>query len=192
MRTLTVVSVAHTRKELGDWEKKVVSIRQHIYGILPTEQFFADIEDYWKEVEYRIFETYAQKPDILPRLHIFMDSLPITNGVILEAIIRDELQEKSPMCVIAAALRKKGARIHGTENPQLLIEEHAYWKGRLERDEPEDVPKERRMLQDRDAAIAARINAIVPDEESALLFIGALHRVQDAFHTDPHWTVRDL
>ena len=192
MRTLTVVPIIHTQKEFGILEGKIQHLQQRAHGISTMEQLLEAKATYWIAVDYCITKTYAEKPELLQQLHIFIDSLPVTSDEILEKIIRDHRERKFPMYVIAAALREKGAHIHGTENPHLLIEEHAYWKGRFERDEPEDVPKERRMLQDRDAAIAARINAIVPDEESALLFIAALHRVRDAFHTDPHWTVHDL
>ena len=191
MRTLTVVPIIHTQQELGRWEKKITSIRQHAYGICETKQFLADIKSYWEKVDRYVTKAYFEKQDTLARLHIFIDSLPITNETICETIIRKSCETKIPAFIIAVALREKGAHIHETENAELLLEEYGYWKGCLERGEPENNEKERRMLQDRDAAIVKRINAIVPHEESALLFIGALHRVADAFRADPTWTIID-
>ena len=85
---------------------------------------------------------------------------------------------------ILVELMEQGARLMGTEDPQLLIEEYQFLQVALEGGEQaadrhnQQEDQSRRLLAERDRVIAARINATLSSGEIGLLFLGMAHSVE--------------
>lgn len=183
MRTLTIIPVIHTSEEFGSLKQEVVSAHERAFGKTLSEEFFTDVRSYWEEVQRRIVCAGYAHPSLAEKLHIFIDSLPNSdNRAIVEQMIRDLHEKKIPMYGIAVMLQEHGARIHGTEDIVALMNDYRYWKSVAE-GKPADRAKEIQMLEERDRAIAERINTVVPQKEHALLFIGGFHDVAGKIRT---------
>jgi hypothetical protein len=82
-----------------------------------------------------------------------------------------------------------GAKLEGTEDPKLLLEEYAYLKNAsADLDKPEVKRRYQRLaksiLQKRDSYIAQRIDKTLREGETGLLFIGITHRVNEKLPKD--------
>ena len=86
-------------------------------------------------------------------------------------------------------LIERGAKLEGTEDPQLLMEEYEMQKRKLESRSATDQTGQERMRTDdllaaRDRFIAKRIEETLQEDETGLLFLGALHQFDELQSTD--------
>lgn len=180
MRILYYVSMIHTPQESGTLKDKMIAARRQTHGNIHTKIFLKQIQSYWKEVERKIQGAGLHRPETASRLHIFIDGLPHTDESLVKKVVEKSIGLKIPMYIIAEKLQRKGAKIHGTENVELLLQEYKYQKDNLEktmRTRKSQPQKAKKLLEDRDRAIAERIDQVVPENEIGLLFIGAAHDV---------------
>lgn len=181
MRTLYSVPIIHIPAEFGSLRGAVTAMTTRVKGEAQTQEFFDAIAEYWRLVEKRIFQSELASEEITPRTHIFIDSLPDLDPATLKRIIGERVDMGIPCYTIARALEHKGAHIHGTEDMRLLLQDQLYWYAVIHGGVP-DISKEQSLLDDRDHAIARRINSCIPDEEYGLLFIGRFHDVEKKLH----------
>ncbi len=125
-------------------------------------------------------------------VRLYQDGLP--NCGHEAAIIRDLAQSGSENHQLLADLLAKGARVVGTESPELLIEEYELMRGILgalkSREDHHLTTSERErsraVLDKRDAYISERIAQTLGEGETGLLFLGMLHsiagRLPDSIH----------
>lgn len=118
-----------------------------------------------------------------PQVRLYQDGLPICGKE--REIVSELAGQGSANYRILENLVHLGAKLEGTEEPSLLLQERAAIK-RIEaaRDPAEKASAVRdyraaaaSLLEERDRAIADRIALTLRDEETGLLFIGMLHRV---------------
>lgn len=176
MRTLYYVPMVHTPQELGTLREAVIANHKRIHGEQQTEEYFKQVEWYWREVERRIQQAGLYRPEIVSRLHIFVDGLPDTKEEKVKKIVQELIGLDIPAYRITEKLQARGAEVHGTEDPQLLWQEHQYWAG-VSQDRKQDPRGQQRLLRERDQAIAQRIDAKVKERGISLLFIGRAHNV---------------
>lgn len=177
MPILYYVPVIHTPQELGSLKNAFLARRTKIYGEKKTREHLEEIERYWQEEERKIYqEAGLHRPEIASKLHIFIDGLPNTEEVLVKKIVEELTLQKIPIYLIVKEVVENGATIYGTEDPELLLREHAYWTG-IAQGKISDLTMSQKLLRSRDQYIANRISAMVPDEESGLLFIGRAHDV---------------
>ena len=86
-------------------------------------------------------------------------------------------------------LQSRGARVMGTESPELLVEEYQLAKASLAFGvTAEDASRQRQLrdtvLEKRDRFIADRINVTLGDGETGILFIGMLHSLSRFLDSD--------
>jgi hypothetical protein len=121
------------------------------------------------------------------RVRLYQDGLPAA-GPDLQ-IVRDLAAAGSRNHQLLLELSEKGARITGTESPDLLLEEYRLARESLAAGAGPTVAarvargkaEARRILDARDVFIAARIAATLKAGEIGLLFLGALHSLAGRF-----------
>lgn len=113
-------------------------------------------------------------------------------GRIIEGTMEEPLMHQVKMLIeskilfylLIEKLMGKGAKIHGTESQQLLVEEHKMWENAVQGIEP-DPKRKVELLKERDTFIANIINQTLPEEEIGILFIGAAHKVDNELKKFP-------
>lgn len=178
MRRLIYVPVMHSDVEMGStaaWYRETFVAR---HG-----------EAKWMERgrEYaRVWRNIAQAIDDLgldfPMVRLYQDSLPICGHEV--AIVRDLAAQGSRNHQLLESLMERGATIMGTEPAGLLLEEY-----RLLQAGGGGSPQGSGLLEQRDRAIAGRVDITLADGEVAILFIGALHQVERHLPSDIQTTV---
>lgn len=176
MKTLTIIPMIHTLQEFGSVAKSIKREQTRKLGIHGTEQFYQEIEQYWKEVARRISAAGLLEPHTAKNLAIFIDALPNVHEEIAQKIITDLSAKKIPAYLIIQKLQEAGAKVYGTEDPQLLLKEHAIWT-RASKGEEADPLVLQELLEERDQAIAKRIEEVLPEDGQGILFIGKAHNV---------------
>lgn len=146
------------------------------YGDGGLESFLEKIEEYWEEVCKRIVAAGLYGPKAA-FLHIFVDGLPYGDENKVRRIVEDLVAaRKIPAYRIIAKLQEYGAKVHGTEDFGLLLEEYKYFKALSEGKNGDPEAAQARLMA-RDAAIALRIQEILNDGDVGILFIGKMHDV---------------
>lgn len=176
MPTLYYVPMIHTPQEWGSFKNAVLAMQTKKYGKKGCSEFLQEIECYWQEVERRIRLAELYQPKTASQLHIFIDGLPNTDEPFIKKIVEELISQKIPVYTIIKTLLENGATIHGTEDPELLLQEHRYWTEISQGKKP-DPEMAQELLRSRDQYIAQRIVSVVPNGEVALLFIGRSHDV---------------
>ncbi len=166
---LYIIPIAHTYADMGSLRDKIPF----------DEQYEAATTRYW----VGIFRYLNSSPsDFLTGLQIYQDGLVNAPGGIVDKIV-DKTQTAN--YEILRWLRGKGATIFGTEDANLLMEEHqalqtiancpdgkAKTAARLEY-----LKKSSWLLEERNKSIAQRIRETLSRGKTGLLFIGAAHDV---------------
>lgn len=176
MRVLYYVPLVYTAQEMGSLQEAVITIRKRIYEEQQTKEFFEQVAWYWREAERRIQQAGLQRTEIASRLHIFVDGLPNSKEEVVQKIVQELIGLDIPVYRIIEKLQARGAKVHGTEDAQLLLQEHQYWV-EIFQDRKQDPQEEQRLLSGRDRAIARQIDTKVPEREVGLLFLGRAHNV---------------
>lgn len=105
------------------------------------------------------------------RVKLYQDSLPVCGR---EAeLVHLLAQQGSHNHRLLETLMARGARLVGTESPNLLLEEI-----RLLKAESRDNDAANILLEHRDRFIAGQIDSTLGDDETGILFLGALHHVE--------------
>jgi len=192
MRTLIYIPIVHTDADMGAMSESLQQIYMKEYGRRKWTRRTATVEKMWKEIERRI----AALPLDYTKLKLYQDGLPKC-GQELE-IAKSVAAGGSKNFQLLVRLVEKGARLIGTENPDLLIQEYNRLRNAL------DNLKGSRgrvllkksvtvggtsasvegFVSQRDKYIAARIHETLRDDETGLLFLGVVHRANEMLPSD--------
>ncbi len=166
---LYIIPIAHTYADMGSLGDQIIV----------DERYEAAATRYWVGT-FRYLNSLHS--DHLARLQIYQDGLVNAPVGIVDKIV-DETQTAN--YEILRWLRGKGATIFGTEDANLLMEEHqalqtiancpdgkAKTAARLEY-----LKKSSWLLEERNKSIAQRIRETLSRGKTGLLFIGAAHDV---------------
>jgi hypothetical protein len=118
MRTLIYIPIVHTDADMGAMSESLQQIYMKEYGRRKWTQRTATVEKLWKEIERRI----AALPLDYTKLKLYQDGLPKC-GQELE-IAKSVAAGGSRNFQLLVRLVEKGARLIGTEDPDLLIQEY--------------------------------------------------------------------
>ncbi|MBI2189169.1 MAG: hypothetical protein HYU37_18890 [Acidobacteria bacterium] len=185
-RTLIYVPVVHTPADLGGLATSVRRLRVRKQGRQVWSRSVDVVEHLWADIRTTV-EGWA-----LPWEHVrlYQDGLPVCGRE--EEIVRDLAKAGSPNHQLLLALMNKGARLMGTESPELLIEEYRLAKEVLTARDAEEAARleaqhrtqSRSLIIQRDRFIAARINESLRAGETGLLFLGVLHAMTPHLQKD--------
>ena len=121
---------------------------------------------------------------------VYQDGLPVCNKEL--AIASDLAQGGNENYKIILELIQWGAKLVGTEDPGLLLEEYNYIKDVAKIDNLKEKEKTikkyekkaRDVLQRRDEFIANKISKTLMEGETGILFMGMRHRVDEKLPKD--------
>lgn len=188
MRRLIVIRIVHAPSDMGSASSGLEKSGISALGKQAWEENQKKIERFWQELE-----TEVDCLDLeMSKLHIYQDGLPCA-GELGERIVRETATKGSRNYQIVQKLMDRGARIEATESVELLRQEYRYIKTFLDAETPQaraaaeaDYNQVKdKLLEERDAFIAAAIDSTLKDDETGLLFIGASHHVQQ-------WLAKDI
>jgi hypothetical protein len=137
------------------------------------------LAEFWNAMEIAMDRI----PLDFTKLRLYQDGLPVCG--LEEKIVRDLAQQGGANYRILLKLAERGAKIEGTEDPDLLRKEYELimagvhaGAGSLGADAAKDANAEvfRDLLDRRDRFIAQRIDRTLQAGETGILFLGALHR----------------
>lgn len=179
MRRLIYVPIIHTMVDMGS---RADALRQEYirrFGVERWERSRQVIEEVWEGIRVKLLAL------TLPweRVRIYQDGLPVS-GRELE-IARDVAAQGSKNYQIVMELVRRGAKLMGTESPELLIREYTHIqriadaKTDAEREDAERsyATESAEILKARDTFIARRIAETLEEGEVGLLFLGMQHEV---------------
>lgn len=133
----------------------------------------------WRQVR-RQLDGLIDRGMIDPaRLHLFCDGVPhpISHHP-EEQVLRGH--EKSPAFGVIRHLKRRGARLRGTEQVGLLM--FHGWYIMHAQDDPtftRDPLVDRMLIDIRDGVVADRVARALPDGDVGVLFMGASHRADE-------------
>lgn len=165
------------------------TLREHIkreyvarFGQEKWHEHLKSIDDVW--VGIRQMLKLLELPYASVRL--YQDGLPVCGKE--REIVRDVAAQGSINHQLLMELMADGAKLEGTEDPGLLLQEYRFHQGQLrqtllvqvsERDE-----HSQKILLERDKFIAKRINSTLLVGEIGLLFLGLAHSVDPFLDAD--------
>jgi len=184
MRTLIVVPIIHTERDMGSLLAQIKHEYVTRFGTEKWTEHLETIEEVWDDIARMI--NALDLP--FQNLRLYQDGLPVCGKE--EAIVREVAASGSRNHVLLATLIDRGAQIVGTESPKLLLQEYEAVKRRLANPgaTPEfragADPESRQLLIERDVFIASRINETLKVGEIGVLFLGLAHAVEQFLAPD--------
>jgi hypothetical protein len=183
MRRLKYVPIIHTGVEMGSMYGTLKAEYIRKFGTQKWEEHNRIIEDFWQGIRKKIFDLKLDYQET----RLYQDGLPVCGKEI--AIVEELVKIGSHNHQILMELIRLGAKLEGTEDTNLLLEEYAYLKDTSAHlDDPQAKKKYQRLarslLQKRDSFIRQRIDKTLQEGESGLLFIGISHRVNEKLPKD--------
>lgn len=180
-RRLVHVPIVHTAADFGSSAAEIREAHVTRHG----EEGWAARERAVAELWSRIRERALSLAIDYRRLRIYQDGLPRC-GYELE-IVRQLAEAGSENHRLLLELVERGARLVGTEDPELLLEERERFleqKEALVRGESPAQTGYDRLLERRDEHIARTIDRTLKPDEVGMLFIGGSHRVAERVPED--------
>lgn len=186
MRVLTYVPIIHSEADLGALGQAVAQRFGALFGAEQSERLARrqlSIDAMWDAIAGSLLAA----PLTWSRVRVYQDGLP--NCGFELAIVQELAAKQSRNYALLLELRKRGAALMGTEDPALLVREYERVRRLVEltrRPPPAEAALQAlkqegdELLAQRDAAIAARILSTLREGEHGVLFIGLLHRVDEA------------
>ena len=176
-RWLIWIPIIHTQADLGNMAESVKSLYVRKMGRAKWEKHVADIDRMWRGIRTRIEKMHLDYAQV----RLYQDGLPTCGHE--EQIVRDLARAGSQNHGLLADLMEKGARVTGTESPDLLLEEYNLAREALlaldRRESPEAAARRsalsKAILEKRDRHIGARIAETLQPGETGLIVLGRLH-----------------
>ena len=182
MRTLIVIPIIHTEQDMGSLLEQIKQEYVTRYGHEKWTEHLKSIDEVWSGIRRMI--AALELPYASVRL--YQDALPLCEKE--RDIVKEIAARGSRNHQFLVELMEQGARLVGTEDPHLLLQEYQFLQGALgggkQGDENQREDQSRRLLSGRDRFIAGRINATLSAGEIGLLFVGMAHSVEPLLDAD--------
>jgi hypothetical protein len=180
MRKLILIRIVHTSSDMGSMGEGLVKEGMAKMGREKWLENQRKIEKFWDELEKEIDGLGLD----YSKTRIYQDGLPC-GGELGLRIVRETADKGSKNYQIVRKLIERGAAIEATESPELLRKEYEHIKALITARTPEEKADAARryeqikneLMQERDAYIVKAIDISLKDEETGMLFIGAVHNV---------------
>jgi hypothetical protein len=191
-RSLIWVPIVHTQEDMGRLGDLVKDQYVRRAGPAKWDTHVRSIEAFWNEIHQMLDDLDLDYPQV----RLYQDGLPVCDHE--ETIVRELAAQGSVNHRLLVDLIQRGARLTGTESPQLLVQEYELNRRILGVDQavrPTSIQarviqaEARRLLVDRDQFIADRIAETLQVDEQGLLFLGMLHSLHGRLPADIAVTV---
>ncbi len=199
MRRLLIIPIVHNDADLGRLESSLANWKLNVFQDEQIRYGKQLVRRFWDELQSVIVRWNLHFPTTV----VFQDALPKvaqSNAHLLIQIIGDLSKSGSLNYRLLQWFFDQGAKIVGTENPDLLIEEYKLVKQRFTQNEEHTIDLKtssaqttsdqieqrlKELLVQRDRFIANRIEEELKPAETGILFIGMLHQVEN-------WLPKDI
>lgn len=182
MRTLITIPIIHTEQDMGSLFEQVKQEYVTRYGHEKWAEHLQSIDEVWSGIRRMIVALELPYASV----RLYQDGLPLCGKE--EDIVKEVAAQGSKNHQLLVELMEQGARLMGTEDPHMLLQEYQFLQGALGRGEQghenQRVDQSRRLLSERDRFIAGRINATLSAGEIGLLFLGLAHSVEPFLDAD--------
>jgi hypothetical protein len=185
-RSLNIVPIVHSTHDLGMLKDSILAGKSEMARGQEANDGKSSVDWFWEELKKAIQARSWE----FESLYLYQDALPVgpdAGGQLEHRIVSDLASKGNPNYVILSWLIDKGAKLIGTEDPSLLLEEYQLVKQTLESQRTVERPTESttsRLLHRRDAFIANRIGETLPEKGIGLIFLGMLHQVESLLAPD--------
>ena len=182
-RILVYIPIIHTAADMGTLAPSIRGKKLSMLGRQGLARNAAMVEKMWQEIE-----GVASRLPVAPgTVRIYQDGLPICRHE--QEIVLELAGSGSRNHRLLLELQSRGARVMGTESPELLVEEYQLAKASLASGVTAEDDSRQRQLRDtvldkRDRFIADRINVTLGDGETGILFLGMLHSLAQFLDSD--------
>ena len=182
MRTLIVIPIIHTEQDMGSLLERIKQDYVTRYGHEKWTEHLKSIDEVWSGIRQMI--AALELPYASVRL--YQDGLPLCGK---EAdIVKDVAARGGRNHQLLVELMEQGARLMGTEDPDLLLQEYQFHQDALgggeQGHENQREDQSRKLLSKRDRFMAGRVNATLSAGEIGLLFVGMAHSVEPLLDAD--------
>ena len=182
-RILVYIPIIHTAADMGTLAPSIRGKKLSMLGRQGMARNAAVVEKMWQEIE----GVASRLPVVPGTVRIYQDGLPICQHE--QEIVSELAGSGSRNHRLLLELQSRGARVMGTESPELLVEEYQLAKASLASGVTAEDDSRQRQLRDtvlekRDRFIADRINVTLSDGETGILFIGMLHSLSRFLDSD--------
>ena len=182
-RKLVYIPIIHTAADMGTLAASIRGKKLSMVGRQGLARNVAAVEKMWDKIE-RVASRLPLTPGTV---RVYQDGLPICQHE--QEIVSELAESGSRNHRLLLQLQSRGARVMGTESPELLVEEYQLAKASLASGvTAEDASRQRQLrdtvLKKRDRFIADRINVTLGDGETGILFIGMLHSLSRFLDSD--------
>ena len=191
-RQLVWIPIIHTREDMGRLQPEVEALYVRRLGRAKWEAHLRSVETLWNDTRRRIDELGLDHGHV----RLYQDGLPVCDHE--ERIVRELASQGNINHRLLVDLIDRGARLTGTESPELLMQEYELNRRILGADPSARAPASqtgdfrqaaRRLLDRRDAFIASRIAETLQPGECGLVFLGMLHSLEGRLPADIRLTV---
>lgn len=179
MRRLIHVPIVHSQTDLGPLQDRVRQAYIEKGGEQAWKASREAVAEFWNAIEHAMDRLALD----CASLRLYQDGLPVCGQEV--KIVHDLAQQGGANYRILLKLTRRGAKIEGTEDPDLLRKEYelmmtdfsasAGTGGTAQTDKAESAAVFRDLLDRRDRFIARRIDKTLQAGETGILFLGALH-----------------
>ena len=182
-RKLVYIPIIHTAADMGTLAASIRGKKLSLVGRQGLARNVAAVEKMWDKIE-RVASRLPLTPGTV---RVYQDGLPICQHE--QEIVSELAESGSRNHRLLLQLQSRGARVMGTESPELLVEEYQLAKASLASGGTAEDDSRQRQLRDtvlekRDRFIADRINVTLSDGETGILFIGMLHSLSRFLDSD--------
>ncbi len=166
MARLIYIPVLHGSAEMGSAAAAYRAAFVAKFGECKWQERSTEFDAIWRAIADAIEALGLD----FSRVKLFQDSLPVCGHEI--ALTHVLAAQGSRNHQLLEKLAERGAVLVGTESPALLLAEYQLL-GSDHRNEEQAA----KLLEQRDRFVAARIDEELKDDDTGLLFMGALHHV---------------
>lgn len=178
-RRLIYIPIIHTEVDMGSLAESLKKEYIQKYGAQKWNQHLKKINDLWTYIE----EHLQQRNLCYRKVKVYQDGLPVCGKEL--QIVRDIANRGGRNHQLLLKLIDKGATLVGTEDPALLLKEYQMIKDAATRKGSEKGKEgHHNFMAERDAFIVRRIDETLHDGETAILFLGMLHKVDKKVPSD--------
>lgn len=181
-RVLYYFPILHSRADMGGLGERAATKAINRIGRVKWEEQCQSIEQGWSRIEELIQSLRLDYQSC----RLYQDGLPVCGHELL--IVRDLANSGSHNHQLLLMLYERGAKLIGTESPDLLIEEYQMVKHYLALNSAADLSemeaRSAELLRRRDGFIADRIATTLRPGECGLLFLGLLHSLEGMLPPD--------
>ncbi|MBI2252908.1 MAG: hypothetical protein HYU63_09260, partial [Armatimonadetes bacterium] len=122
MKKVIFIPIIHSEIDMGSMKTALKKEFIQKYGLKCWEEHIFSIQEMWDGIRKKIFDLKLD----YQKIHIYQDGLPVCGKEY--QIVEEVASLGSENYKIILDLIKKGAKLEGTEDPELLVKEYNYLK----------------------------------------------------------------